>query len=83
MLAVVAIELYQLCKIGLTREYIFHASAVKMESVCGQLKPMFFRDAIPQISQETVGCLTITTANGISRNQLCLSINSNKNPSIT
>ena len=83
MLPIVSEEFYYLREVSLPGEHVFNSLTVEVESVGADLETMLFCDAITQRRQELVGCLPISLANCVRRNQLRFRVNGDKDPSIT
>jgi hypothetical protein len=83
MLAVIAVYFYHLREVGLSREDIFYAFFVKMESVSRDLKTVLWCDSITERGQKLISAFAVTFANRVRGNEFCFSINRNKNPSIS
>src|ERR1019366_6326977 len=52
VLPVIAVQLYQLGKIGLTSEYVLHSLAVEVESIGRDLKAMLHCDSVTKRCEE-------------------------------
>jgi hypothetical protein len=82
MLPVVAVYLYHLSKISLSRKYLLNSALVKMESVRCELEAMFWRNPVTQASQKLYGRFAVSLADRVGGNQFCLRVNGDKDPSI-
>src|SRR5581483_9562437 len=82
VLPVIAIQLYHLSKVSLSRENVLNSLAVKVKPVCSDLEAVFWRDAISQTCKELVGGFTIALSNSVGGNQFRFSIKRNEYPSI-
>jgi hypothetical protein len=83
VLSVITIQLYQLGKISLTGEYLFHSALVKVEAIRRDLEAVTFRDSVAKRSQELVCSLAIALPYRVGRNQFRFGVNRDKYPSIT
>jgi hypothetical protein len=59
VLAVIAVQLYQLGKVGLSREHVLNTLAVEVKSIRRKLKTVFLCNTIAERSQKTIGRFTI------------------------
>lgn len=82
MLSVVAVYLYQLCEVCLSRKNIFHAFAVEVKPIGRDLQAMFGGHTVAKGRQESVSSFAIALANCVRRNQFCVGINRHEDPSI-
>jgi hypothetical protein len=82
VLTVVAVELYHLSEVRLSRKHILNAFLVKVEPVCADLKAVLFSDSIAKASEELIGCFASALADGIGGNQFSLGVNRDEHPSI-
>ncbi|MGC2193731.1 MAG: hypothetical protein WA628_03580 [Terriglobales bacterium] len=83
MLPVIAVELYHLCEVSLSRKHILDTLPVEVKSVRGQLNAVFFCKPISKQSQELVCSSAVPLSDNVGGNQLRFGVNRNENPSIS
>jgi hypothetical protein len=83
VLAVVAKQLYHLSEVRLSRENILNSFAIKVESIGRKLETVRFRDSITESGQELVSSFAATFAYRVGRNQFCIGVNRDENPSVS
>src|SRR5439155_20271562 len=71
-----------LCKVRLACEHVFNPATIEMEAIRRQLKAMFFRNAIPELSQKFICRFAGSLADGVGGNQLRFRVDGYEHPSI-
>jgi hypothetical protein len=82
VLPVIAIYLYDLREVCLSREHILDTATVEHKAVSRKLETVLFCDALPQIGQEYMRGSVVTLAHNVRRNQFRIGINRHEHPGI-
>ena len=83
VLAMIAIELYHLCEVGLSRKNVLDSFPIEVESISCDLEAMLLSDPLTKHREELIGGFAVALADSVSRDQFCFGINRNEHPSIT
>lgn len=83
MLAVVTIQLYQLCKVCLSGKNLLNSTSVELKTIRRDLETMIGCHPVPKYSQELVRIVVIALSNDVGRNQFCIRINCDERPSVS
>lgn len=82
MLSMIAIELYHLREVSLSREHILNPLAIEHKSICRNLETVFFGHAVTEIGEELIRRRAVTPSDYLRRNEFRFCVHCDKHPCI-